>query len=370
MTYNILVLYWGRKGAISRYTLQILNGFKAQSSARVFASFSKQCEIFSEMSTKDTPSYHIDTFGNKYTFTILNSLKFPLKLIGLLGFIKKNNIQRVYITVTHPWLTLLIPLLVIIGVDYVITVHDGTPHPGDPRIIYLLNKHFLLRKAHKIVVLSKYVGKQLINHYGIKEEKIIHSDLGEFNYPNLPVGPKKFEGVPFRIIFYGRILPYKGIEYLLSACIELQKEFDFTLEIYGQGDLKPYQSLIQQINGIKIVNRWIKDEEVCHIFSSPCINVCPYIEASQSGTIPIALSCGIPTICTNVGGLGEQIVHEETGIVIDIENVVANLKQAIYRLNCNREFCSKMSIKCAAFAREKLNWTHLSKEILEKLYVS
>ena len=43
--------------------------------------------------------------------------------------------------------------------------------------------------------------------------------------------------------------------------------------------------------------------------------VLPYIEASQSGLIPIARALGTPVVVTPVGGLPEQVIHGASGVV-------------------------------------------------------
>jgi glycosyltransferase involved in cell wall biosynthesis len=45
--------------------------------------------------------------------------------------------------------------------------------------------------------------------------------------------------------------------------------------------------------------------------------VFPYIEASQSGTIPICIELGIPVLVTPVGGLAEQVLQSLNGTVCE-----------------------------------------------------
>ena len=61
------------------------------------------------------------------------------------------------------------------------------------------------------------------------------------------------------------------------------------------------------------------DEEVSEIIQQIDFLVLPYIDASQSGVIPLAYSFEKPVIATNVGGLSEQVT-EETGILVEPNN--------------------------------------------------
>ena len=47
--------------------------------------------------------------------------------------------------------------------------------------------------------------------------------------------------------------------------------------------------------------------------------VLPYIEATQSGVIPIAYKFGVPVIVSNVDGLTQFVDNEKTGFVCESE---------------------------------------------------
>ena len=95
---------------------------------------------------------------------------------------------------------------------------------------------------------------------------------------------------------------------------------NYKLLIAGKGDMHPYKELLKDIeNNVILYNRWIDDEEVSEIIQQIDFLVLPYIDASQSGVIPLAYSFEKPVIATNVGGLSEQVT-EETGILVEPNN--------------------------------------------------
>ena len=75
------------------------------------------------------------------------------------------------------------------------------------------------------------------------------------------------------------------------------------------------------------------DEEVAKLLSSVDLIILPYIEASQSGVIPLAFALGKPVVVTNVGGLKEQ-VPDGCGLIIPPNNPKA-LSDAICELYNN-----------------------------------
>jgi L-malate glycosyltransferase len=78
-----------------------------------------------------------------------------------------------------------------------------------------------------------------------------------------------------------------------------------------------------------------------------------------------AMACGKPVIATNAGG-PEEIVSDETGILVPPEDVEA-LKEAInYMLDNHANYCSE---KIAAYARERFSYETVGK-LLDKVYES
>lgn len=105
------------------------------------------------------------------------------------------------------------------------------------------------------------------------------------------------------------------------------------MTIVGSGDVSAYMNEILLLDDVKLINRWIKDEEVNTFFNHPnLILVLPYIEASQSGVIPIAMAYRVLVIASNTGGLTEQIEHKKTGLLfktMNIDDLFLNMLDAI-----------------------------------------
>lgn len=364
---NILVWYWGRLGGGAKFSEELAKELINLESENVYLSFSKQSDIFDNIKTLSDRAFHINTYNNKIQF-ILKSLCLPILIIRFIVFIKKNNIKYVLTTMPHVWTVVFLPFLKIFGIKHFVVIHDASSHPGDFAYSNIFNQ-YLINHSYKVIVLSKHVRSELLRLYHIESSKIILSAHGMLNYENLNISEKLFDQHhELRIIFFGRIEKYKGLEFLLKAQIEIEQQSDhIKLEIYGSGNLDKYSDLIKSIRNIKLENRWIDDKEIYAIFDKPCINVAPYIEASQSGTIPVALSCGIPTICSDVGALSEQIIDSKTGIVIDHQDLTKNLVSSIRYLDKNRMLLNSMSKAALSYASSKLNWENICKELLSDI---
>jgi len=125
------------------------------------------------------------------------------------------------------------------------------------------------------------------------------------------------------ILCFGRIKPYKGIEYLLSALQRLAAEDgQYRLIIAGEvqkGNEKYLESLVQAMsreieNGQVILKtEFIPDEDMEIYLKAADVLVLPYKAIFQSGVLFLGYSFGLPVIVTDVGSFREEVVEGVTG---------------------------------------------------------
>ncbi|MFM6530863.1 MAG: glycosyltransferase, partial [Dolichospermum sp.] len=99
----------------------------------------------------------------------------------------------------------------------------------------------------------------------------------------------------------------------IIAMLEDQLDCEFLLA--GYGDLSPYDEKIKKLKKLNVVNRFLSDDEMDEMLLSSYILVLPYIDASQSGMIPVAYYNACPVLVSDVGGLPEMVKHGETGFI-------------------------------------------------------
>lgn len=103
----------------------------------------------------------------------------------------------------------------------------------------------------------------------------------------------------------------------------LRKKYDnVTLTVAGSGDFSSYKNAYKDLEDCRVINRWLTDEEVTGLYNDKSvIAVLPYISATQSGVINVALPNGSPVIASRCGGIEEQIKDGETGYLTEPNNV-------------------------------------------------
>jgi glycosyltransferase involved in cell wall biosynthesis len=206
------------------------------------------------------------------------------------------------------------------GIPSVVAVHDPQPHPGLRDRVYHFIENLSIRQATRCYVLSEAFRIDL-QQRGVRPEQIDHVPHADLSYyrrfaPQIPVSPSQKAGKLPTLLFFGRITPYKGLEVLLQAYRQVCQHRPVRLLIAGDGDLRPYQPLLEGLPEVEIANRWIDEAEIYTFFERATLLVAPYTSASQSGVIAIAAGFSLPVVASNTGGLPEQIHHNVTGILV------------------------------------------------------
>jgi glycosyltransferase involved in cell wall biosynthesis len=238
----------------------------------------------------------------------------------------------------------------------IVTIHDPVLHLGEQGEFLRFFLNLNIKQANRVIILSRSF-IDTIKKKGISEAKIAVIPHGEFSYYEKIKGevistPYQKRG---KILFFGRISPYKGIGVLLKAFALIKKELpEVSLDIVGNGDIEPYRMEMDELQDITLVNRWIKDEEVAKYFSGVDLVVLPYIDASQSGVIPIAYSFKLPVVASNIGGLPEQIDDGVTGYLSEPGNYEELANKCVYLLK-HPELLSNMGE--AGFRKAQKEWS-------------
>jgi glycosyltransferase involved in cell wall biosynthesis len=142
------------------------------------------------------------------------------------------------------------------------------------------------------------------------------------------------------LLFFGLVRRYKGLPHLLEAMPLVLQKLDCTLLVVGEF-YEGKDRCLHLINAlglasnVRVIDRFIPDQEVGLYFSAADLVVLPYESATQSAIVPIAYAFERPVVATRVGGLPEAVRDGETGLLVEPHNPV-DLAEAIIRFYGDR----------------------------------
>lgn len=240
--------------------------------------------------------------------------------------------------------------------------HDPTPHSGEVLLAKIRN-YLIMKDADVVLVLTKKFIPYVTQRYRIDAKNIYympHGKMSQYKVKQQLDSLINFHSDCYYFVFFGRIEDYKGLKVLGEAFAKLEHNYDnVELVVAGNGDFSRYKEQYENIQHLSLFNRYISNEEVGTFFdSNSVIAVVPYIDATQSGVIPIALEYGNPIIASNTGGLVEQLDNGNVGVLVDAGSS-ESLYRAMEKLIVNREEFIKQS-KLSKDYSEKLSWKNVT----------
>lgn len=327
---RVMYSYWGRRGAVSRLILEAGRAAAALDGVSATISVSRQNRNFSEFSIFGDDLFAIDTFDHAYSAPFASWRIFDVRK-KLYERIKRDNIQVLVELMPHVWSPFVMPVVRQTGCKYCTVMHDPKAHSGDRTgwANAIIDK--AVDKADIVFTLTDAVNDQIGSTGRVPESKLSRLFLPDLSYGDPANHKNRPSDGRLRLLFFGRIMQYKGFPLFLDTIELLQKEgLNIAVGVFGEGPLGPYEERLQAMNA-EVVNRWLEDSEVTDIFNRFDAVILSHSQASQSGVAAAALGAGLPVVATPVGGLGEQVADGKTGIIAKRADAAA-LAEAIKAL--------------------------------------
>ena len=259
-----------------------------------------------------------------------------------------------------------------IGARVVYTAHDPRPDTGTTWFDWAR-----FRAADAILVHSTNAKNDLIAG-GIAPSKIARIHHGNYlkfcQETGVPSAEaKRLLGLAPSarvLLFFGTIMRYKGLDVLLEAFARVSPEHpDLHLVVAGEPleDFAPYRRDIERLGiaGRTLLDlRYVPFNEFPKYFASADAVVFPYRNIYQSGVLQLAYGYRRPVVGTNVGGLGELIEEDRTGVVAAAEDPRA-LAAAIQRLLADPVAAAEMGVRGRRLAESKYAWETVAQRVIE-----
>ncbi|MBZ2166312.1 glycosyltransferase family 4 protein [Methanobacterium spitsbergense] len=349
---KIMIITLNTKGGMVHYVSQLANSLAKREDVVVIAPIGIDKNNFDINHVKIIEL----KMGNLIKNFIVNTLIFtrPLKFIRS---VYRENPDIIHFNEIHLWAALFLPYLRKFKI--VTMIHDVNPHIGGRMIDQKFAKRIYVKFSDCLLVHGKYAKKLIKTNK--KVYSIPHGDYSFFlNYSEDKIDEEKDT-----ILFFGRIIDYKGLNYLIeSVNYILNQKPEIKLIIAGSGNFDKYNHLIKNHENFEIHNRFIKDEEVSSFFQRAKIVILPYIEGTQTGIIPIAYAFKKPVIATDVGSIPEVVENGKTGFIVPSKNSIA-LAEAIIKTLDDENLQKRMGVNGYIKMRKELSWDVIAGNLIQ-----
>jgi glycosyltransferase involved in cell wall biosynthesis len=260
------------------------------------------------------------------------------------------------------------------GLPQVMTVHDVSPHPGDRTSVPggQLTLRAQRRRIDRFISHASPLRDALVRRWRVPAEKVDvvpHGELGGLyrRYARLScTAPADHRLRGTNVLFFGRVWPYKGLDRLIEAMNVLaETRPGVVLTIAGEGEaLDGYLAAVRRPLTVRVLNRYVGQDEVAELFAAADVVCLPYLEASQSGVHALACGLGIPVVASAVGGLSSAVRDGCDGLLVPPGDVAA-LAGALARLLDDPALRARLSAGASARAVGDLHWGTIAEATLE-----
>ena len=179
----------------------------------------------------------------------------------------------------------------------------------------------------------------------------------------------------FKVLFVGRHIERKGICYLIEAAKHLSAD-KFEIRIVGEGDLtEELKAQAAQLEGDKNAARIVFTgklvaPELAREYREANVFVLPAIvdhkgDTEGLGVVLIeAMELGLPIVASDVGGIPDVVVNDESGILVPEKDAVA-LADAIKRIESDPQYTARLLEGARNRIAEHFTWDNITRRQIE-----
>ncbi len=209
-----------------------------------------------------------------------------------------------------------------------------------------------IKRARFIICISTF-HRDFYLENGANAEQLVIAYCGIDTSHFTPIPRTRDVRGPFRIVSSGRLVEKKGFPVLIKACRILKdRGVPFTCVIGGSGPddamLREQIAQARLEDDITLTGEALKQEDIPTFMAEGDVYCLPCVWASDNDVDGLpqmlmeAMACGLPAISTQLVGIPDLVVHEDTGLLVAPGDPAA-LADALERLAADPELAEKLS---------------------------
>lgn len=330
----------------------------------------KQEEVMLILLEPLEPDYYVDLLMDKIdssikTIVLPNFRQYhPANLpslIKVVNSVKDFDPDVLHLLSEHLWQSLALAWLT--RYPTVATIHDPVFHEGQDNVWSKLIRYITLKFTDEVIVHGQKLKELFIQKYRWSTSKVYVIAYGHFGiFTQFAQADVQEERA---VLFFGSIQPYKGLEYFIQCQPIVSKEVpQVKFIIAGSGDLTSEQKAKVSREPFCLHNYYISPKQIAYFMQMASIVVLPYVDASQTGVIPIAYAFRKPVVATTVGSLPEIVRDGETGYLVPPRNA-QKLAEAVIKLLKDERLRKQMGENGYKMIKEDLDWDRIAQKTMQ-----
>lgn len=229
------------------------------------------------------------------------------------------------------------------------------------------------KNAALIVTVSKYSSKKMLQFYDVDKAKIRvvpnGVDIERFKPSKSGETIKRQIGLDSKrcVLFVGRLIPRKGLPFLIEAAKHIVKEYSQTMfVVVGSGPLK--NSLRGHLEKLNLSRNFVflgdvNESVLPAVYNCADVFVLPSIQEGQGIALLEAQATAKPVVAFDVGGVREAVLDKETGLMMKPDS--RGLAEAIMKLLSDCSLREKMGRRGREFVSGTFSWDVCAQRMLK-----
>lgn len=234
----------------------------------------------------------------------------------------------------------------------------------------------MIKKSNKIIAVSDFTRRELLNYYNINKNKInvIHNgvDIQKFSPPLNKDKIKQelgFKSDDVNILSVGRLYARKGLFTLIESMSQVSKKFgNVKLIISGKGQSNEMNKLVSYAKKLGIRNKiiftgYFPDAKLPKLYQAADIFAFSTFYENLPFAVLEALSSRLPVVTTKVGGIPEMIDDGKNGFLVHPANSLELAEKIEYFIE-NPNTATEMAYCARKTIEDKFDWKIIVKKVI------
>lgn len=222
---------------------------------------------------------------------------------------------------------------------------------------------FLIKKDIPIIVYSTNSLKDIKVYDGLNQSNVSQINFGLFDSYRTITESDNLSLPDSYILYYGYILPYKGLSVLYQAINLLGDKLGNTKIVIAGAGTDDTLDKMKLDDRFLCINKYLSNNDIVTLNKHCQFVVCPYLRVSQSGIPQTSYVFNKPIVASDLSAFREMIIDGRNGLLFEPGNY-EELARKIECLINDRALFERLTENVNCFTQNNLayDWNNISRQ--------